>query len=47
MGAGGVIIILKAVKSALQVGVTRSGNPKLWHLWLASLVAAWALGKWF
>lgn len=30
MGAGG-IIILKNLKSALQVGVTKSGRVKLWH----------------
>lgn len=45
MGGGGVIIILKkVVKDALSVGVEPTGNVKLWHVWLASLVAAFLAG---
>lgn len=43
MGAGGVII-LKNVKSALNVGCNKSGSIKLWYVWLASLVAAFLAG---
>lgn len=43
MGAGG-IIILKNVKSALTVGLSQSGNPKLWHALIVSHGVVWALG---
>lgn len=47
MGAGGVIVIGKAVKSALQVGITPSGKWKIWHALLAthalSFVAGWLI----
>jgi hypothetical protein len=46
MGAGGIIVIGKAVKSALQVGVTRSGNFKLWHILVVTHALCWAAGKW-
>jgi hypothetical protein len=38
------VIIHKIVKDALSVGVTTSGKYKLWHVWVASLVAAFLAG---
>jgi hypothetical protein len=46
MGAGGIIVILKNVRSALSVGVTSSGRYKIWHVLVASHALVWAAGKW-
>lgn len=46
MGAGGIIIILRNIRSALSVGCNRSGSVKLWHALLATHALAWAIGKW-
>lgn len=43
-GGSGGPIILKIVKDALKVGVTPSGKYKLWHVLLASHLAAFLIG---
>jgi hypothetical protein len=43
MGAGGVII-LKTIKSALQVGCNKSGSVKLWHALVLTHAVAFLAG---
>lgn len=43
-GGGAGPIILKLVRDALSVGITKSGSVKLWHVFVATHVAAFIAG---
>jgi len=43
-GGNGGVIILKTLKTAAQLSVTANGKVKVWHVLVASHVAAFVLG---
>jgi len=45
-GGGAGPIILKLVRDALSVGMNKSGSVKLWHVFIATHVAAFIAGAW-
>jgi hypothetical protein len=47
MGAGGTIIILKAIKQTLGASYTSSAPVRVWHTLVASAVLGFVLGKIF
>ena len=45
-GGGAGPIILKLVREALSVGVTKNGSVRLWHVFAVTHVAAFVAGAW-
>ena len=45
MGGSDGGVIIRNLKSALQVGCNRSGSVKLWYVLIATHVAVFVVGK--